>query len=254
MRRIRRPLLALFLLLPSLSWSEGRAPQKAKRDAQAITVIAQSLSQMGLVASSTIETIGEGTMTYANGKSESIKLETIGTDRLRCDLGGNFTMVSKAGNGFVVIQGARHVLPAWTTKYKRPNHLPGLSLMADYQIENLQLQYVGLEKVNGTTAHHLRISVVPSDETPAEVEDVMSELHVYVDQASLMVIRIRTFDFSPETPVNRTPVDTDFGDYRQQDGALIPFRMTRYVDGQKESVIVLDKISLNASVSDSDFE
>ena len=96
--------------------------------------------------------------------------------------------------------------------------------------------------------------MVPSDETPAEVEDVMSELHVYVDQASLMVIRIRTFDFSPETPVNRTPVDTDFGDYRQQDGALIPFRMTRYVDGQKESVIVLDKISLNASVSDSDFE
>src|SRR5207249_3003952 len=106
----------------------------------------------------------------------------------------------------------------------------------------------------GAAAHHLRLSMLPTDSTPPEMEDLMSEIHVWIDQSSSLVLKIRTFDFSPETPQNRTPVDTLFGNYQQVSGAMIPFRLVRYIAGQKDSDIVFTNISLNASNPDSDFE
>jgi hypothetical protein len=153
-----------------------------------------------------------------------------------------------------MLQGVRHSLAFWTTKYQRPGHLPRLSLIADYQSANFQAQYVGLENVNGSPAHHLRISMLPVDSTPVQSEDLMSEFHVWIDQNSLLVVKTRTFDFSPETPQNRTPVDTFFGNYQQQSGVLVPFHLVRYIAGQKDSDIVFTSISLTASNPDSDFQ
>ena len=82
--------------------------------------------------------------------------------------------------------------------------------MADYLNPNLQAQYVGLENVNGTPAHHLRLSMLPTDGTPVQIEDLTSEFHVWIDQSSLLVVKTRSFDFSPETPQNRSPVDIYF--------------------------------------------
>jgi hypothetical protein len=225
------------------------------RDTTAIGLIQQSLTAMGLVASATVRTLSVGTITFADGNANQLKVETIGTDRIRHDIvDTQFTSVSNAGTGFQLVSGERQTLLPWVTKYQRPDHLPSLSLMADYPNSNLQIQYLGLEGVNGNLAHHLRLSMIPTDGTPPEIEDLVSEVHIYIDPASFMVVRIRTFDFSPLTPQNRSAVDTDFSDYRQQDGAQVPFHLIRYIAGQKRSEIAFTSISLNALVPDSDFQ
>ena len=244
----------MLILLPADLWSQAVTPIP-QRDPTAIALITQSLTAMGIVASPAIETLAQGTMTHANGQVEPIKLETIGTDRFRCDLGGGaFSFVSNAGAGFLIMQGQRQTLRSWVTQYKRPDHLPALSLMSDYQNLNLQVQYIGLENVNGLPAHHLRLSMVPTDGTPAQIEDLISEFHVYIDQTSLLVVKTRTFNFSPEALQNRSPVDTYFSDYQQQGTSLVPFRLTRYLSGNKDSDIVFTSVSLTANIPDSDFQ
>jgi hypothetical protein len=96
--------------------------------------------------------------------------------------------------------------------------------------------------------------MLPTDSTPPDIEDLTSEVHIWIDQTSSLVLKIRTFDFSPETPQNRTPVDTFYGNYQQVGTSLVPFRLARYIAGQKDSDIVFTSVSLTASNPDSDFQ
>jgi hypothetical protein len=255
MRFARYPVLILvfpFLAHPCFA---QQTTISVRRDPQALTLIAQSLSTMGALASPTRMTTAQGVATYPDGTTKAVSMETIGNNCIRHDLGTNeFTFVSNAGSGFLVLNGKRSKLPYWVTAYQRPEHLPALSLISDNQNPSLQVQYVGLENINGSPAHHLRLSMLPTDATPAVFEDLISEFHVWIDQATLLVVKSRHFDFSPEAIQNRTPVDILYSEYRQQDGALVPFHLTRYVAGQKQCDIELSSISLSAAVSASDFQ
>jgi hypothetical protein len=254
-----RFLLALVfssvLLFPSAAQQPPIAVPSAQRDAHGLTILTQCLLAMGPLYSPTRTTLARGIITYPDGTTKTVSIETIGNDSLRHDIGTNdFAFVSSAGDGFLILGGKKTKLPSWITAYKRAEHLPGLSLMSDYQNPNLQVQYVALESVNGNPAHHLRLSMLASDNTPPEIQDMMSEFQVWIDQASLLVVKTRHFDFSPQAIQNRTPVDIFYSDYRVQDGATVPFHLTRFVANQKQCEIVFSTISLTAAVSVSDFQ
>lgn len=250
--RVFLPLLCFGLFSP-LTTAQQQAGV-AQRDAAAVSAVVQCLTTMAVPVSPALQTAAQGILTDSAGQSSLITIETIGTSQLRYDIGTTSSFVSNSGNGFLILQGKRHTLAPWDVKYRRAENLPGLSLLADYQNSNLQIKYIGLENVNGASAHHVRLSMLPTDSTPPEMEDLMSETHVWIDQKTSFVVQIRTFDFSPETPQNRTPVDTLYGNYQQVSGALIPFNMTRYVAGQKDSAIVISSMSLAANNPLSDFQ
>lgn len=250
--------LVLSFLCVVLAFQPLRSQQitaVAQRDALAVDVLAQSLTAMGAIASPTRMTLAQGTATYPDGSSKAIKIETIGTDSVRQDIGTNeFSFVSSAGDGFLLLQGKKEKLQSWVTAYHRAEHLPALSLMADYLNPNLQIQYAGLEDIDGNPTHHLRLSVIPTDKTPPELADLMSEFHVWIDQKSLLALKTRHFDFSPEAIQNRTPVDIVYSDYRTEGGVTIPYHLTRYIATDKQLDVTFSTISLNASVSASDFQ
>src|SRR5579864_1542138 len=245
----------LMYALPLVIFSSAFGANTVTRDAQAIAVISQSVAAMGLTAAPALETVAQGNFTDRSGTVFSLTIETAGTDRLRENLGTNHSFVTNGGSGFTIDQqGVRHKIPYWATKYRRPEHLPTLSALADYLNLNLHLRYVGLETVNGSPAHHIRLSRVPADSTPAAVEDLISEFHVWIDSTSFLVMKTRSFYFAPETIQNRTPVETYFANYQQQGSVMIPFHITSYIYGQQDSDIVITSINLNASIPDSDFE
>ena len=254
-------LVSALVVLVITPFADAHRPQtipshvtNVSRDESALALIQQSLSVMGVPVSQDFGTIAKGTVTDQDGNVSSLTIETLGTGKARHDLGSDLTSVVNGGNGFLVMNGKRSKLPVWMTRFSRPEHLPSLSLMADYSDPNLQVQYIGLENVNGKPAHHLRLSMLPTDGLPVQLADLISEFHVFIDSASMLVVKTRTFDFSPYSPQNRTPVETFFSDYRQQDGALVPFHLVRYLVNQKDSETTFTSISLNASVPDSDFQ
>jgi hypothetical protein len=249
-------ILSLAIIFPSQAQQTSSSPAATSvRDPQALSLITQSLSAMGALASPNRMTHAQGTISYPDGTSNSISIQTIGTDHLRQDVGANdFSFVSNSGDGFLLSRGKKSRLQYWIAAYKRPEHLPALSLMAEYQNPNLQIRYVDIEDVAGSPAHHLRLSMLPTDKSDPELEDLMSEFHVWIDQSSLLVVKTRHFDFSPEAIQNRTPVDILFTDYRQQDGAKVPFRLTRFIGNDKHCEIVFSTISLTATVSTASFE
>jgi hypothetical protein len=254
-----RTVLAVIPLLcaiyPSFAQQTSTPPISPVRDTQALTIITQSLAAMGAIAAPTRMTLAHGTATYPDGTTKAVKFETIGTDRVRHDIGtGEFTFVANGGDGFLTLHGKKQKLQYWATAYQRPEHMPSLCLMADYQNPDLQVQYVGLENIDGNPAHHLRLSVVPTDNSSPTLVDLMSEFHVWIDEKSMLVVKTRHFDFSPEAIQNRTPIEIFFSDYRLQDGATVPFRLKRFIAADEQFEIVFSDISLTTTVSPADFQ
>jgi hypothetical protein len=254
-----RTLLAVIPLLcviyPTFAQQTSTPPISPVRDAQALTVITQSLAAMGAIAAPTRMTLAHGIVTYPDGSTKAVKFETIGSDRVRHDIGtGEFTFVANGGDGFLKLNGKKQKLQYWATAYQRPEHLPSLSLMADYQNPNLQVQYVGLENIDGNPAHHLRLSVIPTDNSSPVFMDLMSEFHLWIDEKSMLVVKTRHFDFSPEAIQNRTPVEIFFSDYRVQDGATVPFHLKRFIATDEQFEITFSDIFLTTAVSPADFQ
>lgn len=226
-------------------------------DSPSATVLTQCLATMNANAPALVTTLAKGTITRADGTTGTILMKNQGARRLRYEITYpdlQSTYIVRDGDGFVIRNGKRHQLPAWSTAYRRLDHLPSLAMLGETQKPNTNVLHAGVEVVAGRPAHHLRLSASPTDNTPPEIEDMMSEFHVYVDQASMLVVRTRTFIFSPEAVQNRTAVETYYDDYRQVGGVPIPFHIRSYISGRLETEIRLTTVSLGAAVSDADFQ
>lgn len=261
--RWRKSMLVPFLFLGVIC--AQTAPQV---DSQAVTVIAQSMSAMGAtepspgnmrLSSGTAiqDSVATGTILFADSRTGTVRIETKGPDRVRYDTsinGVQITTVFNSGRGYVLQGGVKHKFPIWISQYHRAEHIPVLSRLADYSQPNSKLKYVGLAAVPGSALHHVRISSLPTDATPADVEDKISEFHVFVDPTSMLVVKSIGFAFSPGIIENRTLLETYYSDYRPVGGLLVPYHLIRYAAGQKFCEITFTSVTVNAGVPDSDFQ
>jgi len=127
-----------------------------------------SPQQQAGVAQRDAAAVSQGTLTDSTGQSSSITIETVGTNQLRYDIGTSSSFVSNNGNGFLILQGKRHALALWDVKYRRAEHLPAVSLLADYQNANLQIKYIGLEIVKTNSILNVTPLPPPPPQCPQE--------------------------------------------------------------------------------------
>ncbi|MGI9102250.1 MAG: hypothetical protein ACR2IF_07370 [Terriglobales bacterium] len=228
----------------------------AQVEPAAASILAQALVASG--ANGAIQdTVATGNIAYWDGRSGTITIKTKKDSRFRFDTtidGKVTTSIVNAGKGRTVQGGTRRQLPMHVTQYLRAEHVPAFSRIADYQQPHTKATYVGLESVSGRPAHHLLISATPSDNTPADIEDVIAEFHVFIDSSTLLVVKTITNDFSPEIIENRTKVETYYSDFRPVAGMQVPYRIERYIRDRIFSITTLTNVAANTGVPDSDFQ
>lgn len=236
-----------------IAQSPASGAGQVRRDPDAVALIRTSLLKMGGLAAAHRDTVATGTMLNENtGKSSTLVLKTSGTDSVRNEVGSDFVFVRSNFGGHSHYDGKDHKVAWHSLLYHRAEHLPGLLLLSEVESPNLRVQMIGLENVDGVPASHIRLSVVPQDVSDARLHDLMSETHVWIDSQGL-VVKARTFMFSPEVIENRSPVDLYYSDYRQVDRFLVPFHIVRAFLGQKED-ITFTSVDLNAALSPADFQ
>jgi hypothetical protein len=249
--------IALILLASTLCAQEAVPLAPAVREPTALAAIAQALALMAPSAGATQDAIAQGTYTDADGTTGAITMKCKGKDLMREDLslnGDERKLIIHRGGGYSVLGGTTRKLPPWATAYAQPEIVPAFSRMAEYALPNTQLLYVRLESVAGRPAHHIRLSAVPTDDTPLQIVELMSEFHLFIDAQTGLLLKTISYDFSFDTVENRVAVETYFDDYRSVGGALIPYHLTRYIAGSKFCEITLASVQLNAGLADSDFQ
>lgn len=230
----------------------------ATKDPLAISVLTSSLAAMGSANVSTTAAVVQATISFPDKSTATLTTKSIGFSQVRHEFAKGSTastQIVNQGSGQTLINGKTRKLPLWEAN-RGQQHIPAFSKMADYQNPNVNVTYVGLETINGQKAHHIKLTglVTATDPTSADIDEAMSTFHIFVDAQTLYVAKIQDFDFSPETPTNRSVVETYFDDYRLTNGVSIPFHAVRYVAGQKYCEINLQSVTLNATVAAADFQ
>ena len=252
--RFRRFVLPIVILLPAIPLRAQVVPQ---RDPQAISLLAQSLAVNAGAAGRVQDSVAEGTVAWLDGTTSPIILKTKGQDGLRYEFssGGVQTVsVFSGGRGHTSRNGDRRNLPPWATAYLRSMHIPAFSRLGDFARGGMNVIYVGLEDVNGQPAHHIRLFASPADQTPPEIEEIISDFHLFLDARSLLIVKTLSYDYSPDVIENRTLVETYLEDYRAVGGLAVPHRITRFIYGQEQMRIILTSVRLNVGLPDSEFQ
>jgi hypothetical protein len=250
----------LRFVLPVLPFTlvvSAYAQSPPQRDAQALALLAQSMAVNAGSAGQVADSDAEGTITWFDGSVSTIRLKTKGLDWLRTEVsaqGTDTVSVVRGGRGHTTSNGTRRNLPRWATAYQRALHIPAISRLRDFARNQMNVVYVGLESVNDQPAHHIRLFASPSDQTPPEIEEIISDFHLFIDARTLLVAKTLSYDFSPDVVENRTAVETYFEDYRAVGGLAIPHRITRSIYGQEQSRINLASVRLNVGLPDSEFQ
>jgi hypothetical protein len=203
----------------------------------------------------------EGTITRADGREapRSLVVKSKGADRVRHEISAadrQEIYVLNGGRGHEIRDAKRRALPAHTTAYYRPEHLPALACQVDLGRSRMEALFVGVQEVRGRAAYHIKFVAAPEkkDADMDAIEVALSEFHVFLDGQTLVVLKTWNYVFAPNAIENSSRWELYYSDYRNIGGVLVPFRIERYDNGTKLDEVAFTSVSTSVGIADSEFE
>jgi hypothetical protein len=234
-----------------------------KQDPQAVAVAAAAFAAMG-GAQAVLgyqDSLASGTATISAGGdpvSYSITMKSKGLLETRVELqmpkGTNVRIVNQGQAEIVRPDGSVRTLDSNNTFYEHVNHVPLLSLLAEYANGNENLLYQGTVQVQGQPEDVIEVDFVPNlDPVQAPQFASMSRTLFFVNQSTRLVDKIQTTPFYEGDNKNTFTEEVYLADYRPVNGLLVPFRQTVFIDGKLDTDITFTAVNLNVGLSDAEF-
>jgi hypothetical protein len=172
--------------------------QFVQRDPSALAVLNAALTPTKAAAALILDSTADGQVQFANGTSGSIQMITQGSQRVRYEIvlaGRRLTSVVKDGLGYRLTGIQKNPFPEWATAYQSIDFIPVLSRIQDYVNPDVKIIDLGTVTFAGRLCNEIRLSVQPVNGDPI-AEDLMSELHVFIDTQNKEIVGTRGFMFS----------------------------------------------------------
>jgi hypothetical protein len=249
-------LCTLFFAAPPLL-AQATAPTAAKRDAQAIAILQQSLAAMGGVPND-VQASGSVTIT-AGSKTDvgTIRVVARGVDQTREEIGTADGLKAEVFSGR---RGASKVGDTQTEKSlewassAQSTVFPAMLISAAVANPDSAFEYLGLEDVAGTQAHHLRFSNTYASNAELQVLMAFSTKDIWVGATSSLPVKLSYERREGSGPVPRIRVEVTYGDYRNASGFLFPFAIERAVNGVPRESIRIQSVQVNLGPADAEFK
>ena len=223
------------------------------KNPQAIAIAQKALAAMGgaqaLLAYQ--DSQATGTYTVYGGLTPTtypITLKCKGTQETRVELqkpSGTTVRVVNQGQGAITRPDGTviHLLMN-NTLAERVNHIPLLSILAEYQNGTISIQYQGTSQVSGQAADVVAVSLVPTtDAIQGPLFASMTQTIFYVDQTTGLIDKIQFTNYAENDPNSPQKVEVYLGSWQSVNGISVPFHQTTYTDGNLESDLVLSSVS-----------
>lgn len=235
------------------------AQDSPRREPQAVALLARSHAAMGGANLPAIrDTEFEADIVSSRPGSVSsiaVTVKTLGTNSLRIESNSsagpsvfvvnNQRASARAGSGEIQFLSRASVANGGITQ------IPVLSVLSRWNEAGASLEYVGLEKLDGTEAHHVRLTPPLAADFPKELQ---SPCEVYIDVQSLLVLKLVYLVRPPKNLKVSVPVEVVYSDYRAASGLVIPFQMKYTMRGQQLRQYRIKSFSVNQGAQPADFE
>jgi hypothetical protein len=196
-------------------------------------------------------------------KSGTVTLSVKGTEESRIDLAltsGTGTEIRSDTAGYP--QGASVLNGA--TQQPWPTHncwinaswfFPELSVLAETADPNQIFLYVGLERRNGISVHHLETYRYAPGKRQATTafNQAMSTMEIYLDSVSLLPVAFAFNHHPDDDSGTNIAIEIDFSNYQRIQGILVPLRVKQLIWNGLALDVTITSANLNAGLSDSLF-
>ncbi len=265
MRRFSLPAKSFVLLFTaSALWVRAATPQfTITKDPQAVAVAEKALAAMGGVQAllSYQDSQATGTLTLYGGSAPvayPITLKCKGTQKTRVEVQkSDGTNVRIMNQGQAVVEksdGTVVKLVTNNTLAERVNHIPLLSILGEYQGGSIQVQYLGVTRINGQNTDIIGISLVPTtDPVQGPIYASMTQTLFFVDQQTSLIDKVQYTNYAENNLSSTQTVEVYFNNYQLANGILVPFHQTIYEDGAIDSDIALSSVTFNVGLTDAEF-
>src|SRR5207249_3950485 len=208
------------------------ANQQAKvvKDAQAVAEVQTALTAMGASAVVIQDSVSSGTLTTTLNEgsvSMPVVLKSKGTQMSRVELQKpTGTGIRIVNHGVGVIEqpdGTVRSLLMNNTLVERANHIPALSLLADFQDPAVSVENFGSAVVSNqqTEVVALRPLIVPII-SQADWDKSLSRTTFYIDPISGTVVKVAFTNFAENDSNFGQQVEVYLSNYKAVDGVLVP--------------------------------
>ena len=185
--------------------------------------------------------------------TSTVTLQTMGNHFLRTE--------SSAADGISV--STMNDKEAWTKPANGPpeflpresfgggiTHIPLLSVLSDWSQPGMRIDYLGLEKLDAFTVHHIRLTPAIEVGAPKELE---SPSDIYIDQQSLFVLKMIYLVRSPNDLKQSVMMEVAYQDYKVVSGIAVPYHVIYTIHGQPVEEYRVSSFVVNVGIQENTF-
>lgn len=248
---------AFFLFLVLALAAIATSTQRAKRDPQAQLALQQSMRAMGgqLPADMT----ATGTVVLAEGpdpQSGTVRILAKGYDRMVEEItvaDGTRRTVYSGGLASRGDNTETKVTSLESAVSSRTPFIPLLFFGTVLSEADSAWEVVGEEDLEGTAALHLRVSKTFAANPKLVVLAELSTRDIWLHKGTGLPLKIAYEQREGRAAVPRILVEIRFSDYRNVTGILIPFQITKSMNGTEWLTIRFDRVAINTGLTDASF-
>ena len=259
----RKPLFLLIVftcLLAAAAIPVGQAAATpstattlAVQDPQAIAVLQHAVSALGgqIAIGLVLDSVTKGTLTRPAGiigAAGDFTWETSG-DEFRYEHAGSPVLVSGHGRPALVSSGKAANLLGHVIVANFTMHLPAMVLWKRLQDPSYSMIVLADGEVNGRPVARVRLK----SESDALTRELTSQLWFF-DKISGLPLRVEYRLADVHNASKQSIGAVEFSGFRAVSGVLVPFGITRYVDGRQMASITLTSVAFNQGVAATDFD
>jgi hypothetical protein len=256
-------LILLCLVIAASTHAAAASKYQLTQDPQAVAVAQAAFTAMG--GAQTIagyqDSLASGTATISTGGnpvSYPITMKSKGLRETRVELqmpkGANVRIVNQGQGAILRPDGSVKTLYSNNTFYEHVNHVPILSVLAEYASGNVNLIYKGTVQIQSQSEDVIEVDFVPNlDPVRGPLFASMSRTLYFVNQITRLVDKTQSTPFYEGDMKNTVTEEVYLTDYRSVNGLMVPFRQTVFTDGKLDSDITFTSVNLNVGLPDSDF-
>lgn len=250
-------LLLALVLLSAVARSQEKVASDVVRDPQALAVATQAVQVMGgmppadLVATGSVKLV-EGSRTVTG----TIRVKARGFDQVSEELvtsDSERSLVTSRGRGQQTSGDKQTRLSAELSLSNEATNIPLISLTAALVNPDSAFEYVGLEDLGGTAAHHIRCWNTFASNPKLSALAEASVKDWWIDVQSGLPVKVSYERRPARGAAERIPVALFFSDYRSVNGLLIPYAIAKSFNGTPWATIVFQSVTVNSGLSDADF-
>jgi hypothetical protein len=230
--------------------------QAQPQDPQAVAVLQKSVTAMGTTVPS--DSTATGSITTVAGsltESGAITILTLGTDQTseQIQTPHGSTTVYSQGQASNVIGSTPSLLSAELSLGSQSACFPLPLLAAALNNPDTAYKYIGLETLNGASAHHVQVWNTYNSTPWLQSLSSFTIRDIWIDAVSFLPQR---FSYTQRAAGGSAPgiaVDVFYSNYQNVIGALYPSSIQRSFNGTPFATITIQKVVLNTGLSNSDF-